>query len=55
MNENGQVDLVVQIEELQDLRMDNRIKEKQIINLVKTSNKLQESCDFFEKENKVLR
>lgn len=55
MQENGQVDLVVQIKELQDLKTDNRIKEKQIINLVKTSNKLQEMSDLFEKENEVLR
>ncbi|XP_018571875.1 centrosomal protein of 290 kDa [Anoplophora glabripennis] len=55
MHENGQVDLVVQVKELQDLKTENRIKEKQIMNLVKTSNKLQENCDLYEKENEVLR
>lgn len=55
MQANGQVDLVVEVKELQDLKAENRMKEKQIMNLVKTSNKLQESCDLFEKENEVLR
>ncbi|KAJ8968110.1 hypothetical protein NQ314_002465 [Rhamnusium bicolor] len=55
LRENGQIDLVVKIEELQELKSDNRIKEKQIINLVRTSNKLQDNCDLLEKENMFLR
>ncbi|CAH1173755.1 unnamed protein product [Phaedon cochleariae] len=55
LQENGQVDLVVNLREIQELKADNRMKEKQIMGLVKTSNKIQENCDCFEKENDILR
>ncbi|KAJ8982776.1 hypothetical protein NQ317_018189 [Molorchus minor] len=55
MKKNGQVDLVVKIEELHELKSDNRAKEKQIIALVKACNDLQDTCDTFEEENGALR
>nr|XP_023020845.1 centrosomal protein of 290 kDa [Leptinotarsa decemlineata] len=55
MRENGQVDLVANLEEIQELKFHNRTKQKQIMSLVKTANKLQERCDKFEKENFAMR
>lgn len=55
LKDGGQIELADQVEKIQDLKTDNRMKEKQIINLVKTTNKLQDACEFFEKENSVLR
>ncbi|KAJ8934432.1 hypothetical protein NQ318_017133 [Aromia moschata] len=55
MKENGQVELAVQIKELQELKADNRVKERHIANLVKACNKLQDGCDVLERENSVLR
>lgn len=45
----------MQFEKNHDLKTDNRMKEKQIVSLVKTTNKLQETCELLEKENYVLR
>lgn len=55
MKENGDTDLVVSIQELHGLKASNRLQEKQIMVLVKASNKLQDSCEFLEKENIMLR
>ncbi|KAG5876194.1 hypothetical protein JTB14_001937 [Gonioctena quinquepunctata] len=55
MRKNGQVDLVISLEEIDELKHDNRAKRKQIVSLVKTTNKLQETCDRLEQDNYVLR
>lgn len=55
LKDGGKIDLAKYVKKIQDLKTDNRMKEKQIIGLVKTSNKLQDACEFFEKENSVLR
>lgn len=55
LKHNGKDDLAMQFEKNHDLKTDNRMKEKQIVSLVKTTNKLQETCELLEKENYVLR
>ena len=55
LKEKGQTELSDVFEEVQQLKGQNRVHEKQIMNLVKASNKLQDSCDLYEKENEALR
>ena len=55
LKEKGQTELSDVFEEIQQLKGQNRVQEKQIMNLVKASNKLQDSCDLYEKENEALR
>ncbi|CAG9830349.1 unnamed protein product, partial [Diabrotica balteata] len=51
----GKDELAVNIQTLSELKSENRSKEKQIISLVKATNKLQEVSDILEKENCCLR
>uniref|UniRef100_A0A6P7GEN5 Centrosomal protein of 290 kDa n=1 Tax=Diabrotica virgifera virgifera TaxID=50390 RepID=A0A6P7GEN5_DIAVI len=55
LHEEGKDELAVNIQTLSELKSDNRSKEKQIISLVKATNKLQEVSDMLEKENCCLR
>ncbi|CAG9857013.1 unnamed protein product [Phyllotreta striolata] len=55
MRDNGQTDLAVNLNKIDELKTDNRLKEKRIIDLVKTANKLQDQCDLLAKENFSLR
>lgn len=55
INNDGESDLSEYFKEIQKYKAQNRLQEKQIINLVKASNKLQDNCEQFEKENYVLR
>lgn len=55
MKSDGKIDLADQIQKIQELKTDNRLKEKKIMSLVKESNKLQDVNEFLEKENFVLR
>lgn len=55
LNNEGKIELADQIRKNQDLRTDNRIKEKKIMSLVKESNKLQDLNEYLERENFVLR
>lgn len=55
MKDNGQVDLAVNLQEIDNLKSTNRHQEKKIISLVKESNKLQDCCEILEKENLILR
>lgn len=41
--------------EIQGLKNQIRAQEKKIIQLVKATNTLQESCDQYERENEILR
>ncbi|CAH2009812.1 unnamed protein product [Acanthoscelides obtectus] len=43
------------LRQVHELKSTNRLKEKQIINLVKTSNKLQDICEHLERQNYALR
>lgn len=55
LNESGQSELSNQIQKNHELKGENRMKEKQIISLVKDTNKLQDVNDYLEKENFILR
>lgn len=55
LTNNGQIDLVKIIEKNHQVTIENRMKEKQIMSLVKTTNKLQDITEYLEKENFVLR
>ncbi|XP_072379937.1 centrosomal protein of 290 kDa isoform X2 [Diabrotica undecimpunctata] len=55
LHEEGKDKLAVNIQTLSELKSENRCKEKQIISLVKATNKLQEVSDILEKENCCLR
>ncbi|VEN56292.1 unnamed protein product [Callosobruchus maculatus] len=48
-------DLAETLRQIHDLKSSNRLKEKQIVSLVKTSNKLQDACENLEQQNYVLR
>nr|CAI5868961.1 unnamed protein product [Callosobruchus analis] len=50
-----QSDLAEILRQIHDLKSSDRLKEKQIITLVKSSNKLQDACENLEKQNYVLR
>lgn len=52
---NSTFDISDSINELQKLKGHNRVQEKEIISLVRASNKLQDICDQFEKENEILK
>lgn len=52
---DGYSDLSEYVREVQHLKAQNRVHEKQIMNLVKSSNKMQDNCEQFEKENFILR
>ncbi|XP_050500647.1 centrosomal protein of 290 kDa [Diabrotica virgifera virgifera] len=55
LHEEGKDELAVNIQTLSELKSENRSKEKQIISLVKATNKLQDVSDILEKENCCLR
>lgn len=55
MKDNGQIDLSNVIQKIHELKGENRMKEKQIITLVRDTNKLQDVNEFLERENFVLR
>ncbi|XP_015840436.1 centrosomal protein of 290 kDa isoform X2 [Tribolium castaneum] len=55
LKDEGQTDLSEYLTQIQHLKSQNRVNEKQIMDLVKTANKLQDSCDRYEKENQALR
>ncbi|KAH0821762.1 hypothetical protein GEV33_001029 [Tenebrio molitor] len=55
LKRDGRSDLSDCLEQIQQLKGQNRVHEKQIMSLVKTTNKLQDSCDQYEKENEALR
>lgn len=55
MKDNGQVEIVNNLEQIQNLKIEKLLHEKQIVGLVKDINKLQEMCNIFEIENVSLR
>lgn len=55
LKESGQTELSNQIQKIHELIGENRMKEKQIISLVKDTNKLQDVNEYLEKENCILR
>lgn len=55
LSKDGKPDLASLIQKNQNLKTDNRLKEKKIMSLVKESNKLQDITEYLEKENFVLR
>ncbi|XP_044259542.1 centrosomal protein of 290 kDa-like isoform X2 [Tribolium madens] len=55
LKDKGHSDLSEYLTQIQHLKSQNRVNEKQIMDLVKSANKLQDSCDRYEKENQALR
>lgn len=55
MKDNGQAEIVNNLEQIQNLKIEKLLHEKQIVGLVKDINKLQEMCNIFEIENVSLR
>ncbi|CAG9760704.1 unnamed protein product [Ceutorhynchus assimilis] len=54
-NDGGQIEALVNLEQIQTLKIEKFLHEKQIVGLVKDINKLQEMCNIFEIENASLR
>lgn len=55
MKENGQYELAIKLDEIQGLKIEKFLHEKQIVGLVKDINKLQEMFNVIEIENASLR
>lgn len=55
MKENGQYEMAIKLEEIQGLKIEKFLHEKQIVGLVKDINKLQEMFNVMEIENTFLR
>lgn len=55
LKNKGHSDLSEYLTQIQHLKRQNRTHEKQIMTLVKTTNKLQDACDRYENENEALR
>ncbi|XP_066247747.1 centrosomal protein of 290 kDa [Euwallacea similis] len=55
MKDSGQLETVINIDEIQSLKIEKLLHEKQIVSLVKDINKLQEMFNLLEIENKSLR
>lgn len=55
LKEGGKVQLSENLEQIQKLKSQIRVKDKQISEYVKIANKLQNSVDVIENENSALR